>query len=54
MEETKNNKHKNYQSLMTVPSKEQLIQRIVSTYDALKKQDVYEEDEDMMDVVLIN
>ena len=38
----------------TVPSKEQLIQRIVSTYDALKKQDVYEEDEDMMDVVSIN
>jgi len=38
----------------TVPSKEQLIQRIVSTYDALKKEDVYEEDEDMMDVVLIN
>ena len=38
----------------TFPSKEQLIQRIVSTYDALKKEDVYEDDEDMMDVVLIN
>ena len=38
----------------TVPSKEQLIQRIVSTYDALKKEDLYEDDENMMDVVLIN
>ena len=37
-----------------VPSKEQLIQRIVSIYESLKHQDVYEEDEYMIDVVSLH
>ena len=35
----------------TVPSKEQLIQRIVCTYESIKKQDVYEEQGDMVHIV---